>query len=157
MKDYDIRIKNASEVTLFGTKDDTMVVPATVKFDTDRSKCDIDIKDTDSVKIGIPDKAEHVELNIADSRLTVSDIRFEKLEIDAKGKIVIDIKDTIGPIDINLVNGSAELLVHKGFCFSTVVKGINNSIENDNVESLDSINVIELNGKNSVLKITRID
>lgn len=154
MKDFDINIKNASEVTLFGTKDHTMVVPDQVKFDSDRNRADIDIKDLASVKIGIPEQAEKVELNIADSKIFVSGLTFERLEIDAKGSIAIDIDGTRGPVDINMVEGSAELIVHKGFRFCTRIKGSNNAIECDLAEDHNSENVIEINGKNSILKIT---
>ena len=44
MKDYDIKIKKATEVTFYGTENDTIVVPSKVRFDTDRDYADIDIE-----------------------------------------------------------------------------------------------------------------
>ena len=154
MKDYDIRIKNSNEVSLFGTTDNTITVPANVKLDSDLNRLDIDIKNQELVKICLPNKAEKVELNITDSKLYIHDVSYDEFEIDAKGKIVIDITNVNGPIDINMVGGEAELIVHEGYGFRTVCKGKNNTINNSIAEDNTSLNVIELNGKDTVLNIT---
>ena len=153
MKDYDINIKGSCEVKVFGTNDNTMVVPASVKFDSDRNKADIDIKDERDVKIGIPGQAEKIELNITDSRISVTDIKFEQLEIDGKGDITIEVSGVEGKIDINMIGGTAKLMVPSGFAFSTECKGKNNRIECDLAEDQTSPVRIELNGKDTRLTI----
>ncbi len=154
MNDYDIRIKNSTEVNLFGTTDNTITVPANVKLDSDLNRLDIDIKNQDTVKICLPNKAEKVELNITDSKLNIHDVSYDEFEIDGKGKITIDIRNVSGPIDINMIGGEAELIVHEGYSFRTVCKGKNNSINSNIPEDNGSLNVIELNGKDTVLNIT---
>ena len=137
MKDYDIKIKGSCAVKVFGTKDDTIVVPSDVKLDSDRNRADIDIKDVSDVKIGIPGEAEKIELNITDSTM----------------KIVVELSGTEGPVDINMIGGKATLIVPEGFLFFTVNKGKNNSIECALPETPGSNNKIELNGKDSTLII----
>lgn len=153
MKDYDINIKGTSSVEIFGTKDNTIVVPSDVKFDSDRNKADIDIKDVSDIKIGIPENVEKIELNITDSKISVTDLSFENLEIDGKGEITITIDGTNGPIDINMIGGAATLIVPEGFSFFTEAKGRNNRIDSCIAEDHSSANRIELNGRDSVLMI----
>ena len=153
MKDYDINVKGAQNVNVFGTKDNTIVVPSDVRLDSDRNKADIDIKDVSDVKIGIPENAEKIELNITDSKIAVTDLSFEEFEIDGKGEITVEIDGTNGPIDINMIGGTATLIVPEGFSFFTVVKGKNNRIDSDIAEDHSSANKIELNGKDTVLLI----
>ena len=113
MNDYDIKIKGECDVTFFGTDDNTIVVPATVKFDTDCKKADIEISDTNPVKIGIPSRAEKVEIEIKESRLKMSNLTAEQFEIDGKGTIVVDIENITGSIEINMIGGSAVKFRHK--------------------------------------------
>ena len=153
MKDYDIKIKGSCAVKVFGTKDDTIVVPSDVKLDSDRNRADIDIKDVSDVKIGIPGEAEKIELNITDSTMKISDLSFEEFEIDAKGEITVELSGTEGPVDINMIGGKATLIVPEGFSFFTVNKGKNNTIECALSETPGSNNKIELNGKDSTLII----
>ena len=153
MKDYDINVKGAQNVKVFGTKDNTIVVPSDVRLDSDRNKADIDIKDESDVKIGIPENAEKIELNIADSDISVSDLSFEKLEIDGKGNITVSIDNTSGPVDINMIGGTATLIVSKDFRFFTEIKGMGNRIESNITEDRSSADKIELNGSNSTLTI----
>lgn len=153
MKDYDINVKGAQNVKVFGTKDNTIVVPSDVRLDSDRNKADIDIKDVSDVKIGIPENAEKIELNITDSKIAVTDLSFEEFEIDGKGEITVEIDGTNGPIDINMIGGTATLIVPEGFSFFAVVKGKNNRIDSDIAEDHSSANKIELNGKDTVLLI----
>ena len=153
MRDYDINIKGTSNVKIFGTGDDTIVVPSDVKFDSDRNKADIDIKDVSDVKIGIPGTAEKIELNITDSKIFISGLSFEELEIDGKGEITITIDGTNGPIDINMIGGTATLIVPEGFSFCTEAKGRNNRIDSIIAEDHSSVNRIELNGRDSTLLI----
>lgn len=156
MKDYDINIKGSSDVKVFGTKDNTIVVPSDVKLDSDRNKADIDIKDVSDVKIGIPENAEKIELNIADSKISITDLSFENLEIDGKGDITVAVNGTTGPIDINMIGGTATLLVPEGFSFYTEAKGKNNRIDSSLPEDHTSSNRIELNGKDTTLTIKQI-
>ena len=153
MKDYDIKIKNSSEVTLYGTEDNTIVVPATVKFDTDHEQADIDIDGDIPVKVGIPKNAEHIEIDIKGGVLNVSNLAFERIEIDTKGDLKLALDGTQGAVDINIIGGNVELRVPKGFAFNTRCEGKNNNIECNTVTTADTCNMIELNGKNSVLKI----
>lgn len=153
MKDYDINIKGSCDVKVFGTKDNTIVVPSDVKLDSDRNKADIDIKDVSDVKIGIPENAEKIELKVADSKISVTDLSFENLEIDGKGDITIEVDGTNGPIDINMIGGTATLIVPEGFSFFTETKGKNNRIDSSLLEDHTSANKIELNGKDTTLVI----
>ena len=153
MKDYDIKVRGRNEIDFFGTDNDTIVVPSNVKLDTDRDNADIDIKAGEKAVIGIPNVAEHVELDIMDSKVSIKDLSFEKLEIDAKGNIEITIDNVSGPIDINMVSGQAVLKVPAGYSFRTNREGKNNFIECDIPQDISSGNVIELNGKDSSLKI----
>lgn len=155
MKDYDINIKGSSDVKVFGTKDNTIVVPSDVKLDSDRNKADIDIKDVSDVKIGIPENAEKIELNITDSKMTITDLSFEELEIDGKGDITIEVDGINGPVDINMIGGKATLLIPEGFSFFTETKGKNNRIDCSIPEDHTSANKIELNGKDTTLVIKR--
>lgn len=155
MKDYDIKIKNANEVRIYGTDNDTIVVPSKVRFDTARGHADIDIKDVSDVQIGLPDKAEKIELNISSASLSVEGISFEKMEIDAKGDIKVAVDGLSGKLDINMIGGTCELLVPADFKFSTRCEGRDNSIECTGVAATEGAsNIIELNGKNSTLRIT---
>ena len=153
MKDYDIHIDGGSEVTLFGTEDDTIVVPASVKFDTDHDQADIDIKGKSIVKIGIPKQAEHIELNVKDATLKISNLTYKRIEIDAKGSLVIDLEDAEGAIDVNMVGGEAEMRVPKGYKFNVREEGKKNKLVYNMPVTVNTDNVIELNGKDSVLKI----
>jgi len=153
MKDYDIRIKSSTEVTFYGTDDDTIVVPASVKFDTDRSQADIDIDGDSAVKIGIPKNAEHIEIDIRGGVLNISNLTFERIEIDSKSNLKISLEDTQGRVDINLLEGEAELTVPAGFQFDTRNEGRNTRIECDIPTTDNTCNMIEFNGRSSVLKI----
>ena len=153
MKDYDIKIKNASEVLLYGTDNDTIVVPSQVKFDSDRDQADIDIKGIEKVVIGIPSEAGHIELFIEDVSLTVRDISFERMEIDGSGKVQISLENSNGCIDVNLVSGEAEMNVSPDYSFTTRTEGKNNVIDCQASADPSSKNVVELNGRNSRLTI----
>ena len=153
MMDYDIKIKKASEVTLYGTCDDTIVVPSTVKFDTDRRKADIEIDDETPVKVGMPNIAEKIELEVKDSTVILKDLSYEDLEIDGKGNIVIDAENITGSLQINLVGGEAILRLPSGYRFQAVNKGRSTTIENGLTSDPDATDIVEFNGKDSVLKI----
>lgn len=154
MKDFDIKIKGSCEARIFGTGDETMVLPCNAKIDTAGDKGDI-TTDTKEVKIGLPSCAEKVEIAATGSDITIESLKFETLEIDAKEKITIRLIDTEGKIDINMVGGEATLIVPEGYTFTTSVKGKNNKIECDLEEDVTSGNCIEINGKDSALKIIR--
>ena len=153
MKDYDIKIKKATEATLFATDNDTIVVPLKVKFDTDRDQADIDIDGVDNALIGIPPMAVNIEVFIENTTLNLKGISFERLEIDGEGSIRIFADRIDGNIDINLLKGEAELIVPEGFSFNTRCEGKNNEIRCDLPLDPNAKNTIELNGKNSVLTI----
>jgi len=154
MKDYDINVKGSCKVELFGTGDDTIVVPSSVKLDSDRNKADIEIRDVKTAKIGIPEGSEKIELACKDSDVSVKDLVFEQLEIDGKGNISVEVVNIVGSLEINMVNGQAQLKVPEGFRFRYELKGRNNCINctlpcDDQAET-----VVEFNGSNSVLNIT---
>lgn len=153
MKDFDIKIRNNSEIRVYGTTDDTIVIPSQVSVDTDREHVDIDILKNTNAVIGIPSYAEHVELNIEDAKLKLEDLHFEHFEIDAKGETEIDLEGTTGRIDINMAGGSALLLVPSGYSFRTKCEGKGNRIDCEVQEDPEAATVIELNGKNSTLTI----
>lgn len=153
MKDYDIKIRNNSEIRVYGTKDNTITVPSEVSIDTDKYQADIDIVKETNANIGLPEQVEHVELNIEDAKLKLEDVVFERCEIDAKGVIEVDITNVKGSIDINMVGGAATLLVPADYRFRTSCEGKGNNIVCEAGEDLSSANVIELNGKNSTLTI----
>lgn len=155
MRDYDIKIKNGREITFYGTDDDTIVVPSTVKFDTDCNRADIEINQETTVKIGIPNIADHIELDVAGAKLIIRDLVFDRMEIDAKGQITVQTENIRGNIDINMIGGTAELTVDDNYQFEKVVKGRNNNIETTVETSSGAPYKVELNGKESVLKITR--
>ncbi len=153
MKDYDIKIKKAAEVTLYATDNDTIVVPSKVKFDTDRDQADIDIEGVEKALVGIPPMAGNVEVFIENAVMYLKGISFERLEIDAEGKIQIVADQIDGNIDINMLKGEAELIVPEGFVFATRCEGKNNEIRCEIPTDPSAKNTIELNGKNSVLTI----
>ena len=155
MKDYDIKIKNAKTVTLYGTENDTIVVPSKARIDTDRDQADIDIEGVENTIVGIPPKAGHIELFIEDTVLDLKGISFERIEIDGSGKIVIRLDSIEGNIDINMIRGEAELTVPSGYSFVTRCEGKNNEIDCDIDQDPDAKNVIEFNGKNSKLTIRK--
>ena len=154
MKDFDIKIKGSCEARIFGTGDETMVFPCTAKIDTAGDKGDI-TTDAKNVKIGLPSCAEKVEIAAEASDITIESLEFETLEIDAKEKVTIRLIDTKGKIDINMIGGEATLIVPEDYTFTTSVKGKNNKIESSLGEDVTSRNIIELNGKDSALKIIR--
>ena len=153
MKDYDIKIRNNSEIRVYGTKDNTIVFPADVKLDADHDQADIDILKNTNAVIGLPSQVEHVELNIEDAKLKLEDVVFDRCEIDAKGVIEVDITNVKGSIDINMIGGAATLLVPADYRFRTSCEGKGNNIVWEAGEDPSSANVIELNGKNSTLTI----
>lgn len=153
MKDYDIRIRKANEVTLFATDNDTIVVPSKVKFDTDHDQADIDINGVDEVVVGIPPMAGNIEVFVENTTLNLKGISFERLEIDGEGSIRIVADRIDGNIDINLIKGEAELIVPEGFAFNTRCEGKNNEIRCDIPQDPNAKNTIELNGRNCVLTI----
>ena len=155
MRDFDIKIEKNSIVTIFGTEDDTIVIPAEAKIDPSRSKFDISLGDK-ATKFGIPHDSEKIEINADGSNITVENVSFERLEIDAKGSVLVKLDGTTGPVDINMAGGEATLIVNEDFSFTTDLKGKNNKIECDIEEDTTSENVIQLNGKDSILKIVRI-
>ncbi|MCR5529272.1 MAG: hypothetical protein K6F49_08645 [Saccharofermentans sp.] len=154
MKDFDIKIKGSCEARIFGTGDETMILPSNAKIDTARDKGDI-TTDAKNVKIGLPSCAEKVEIAAEASDITIESLEFETLEIDAKEKVTIRLIDTKGKIDINMIGGEATLIVPEEYTFTTSVKGKNNKIESSLGEDVTSGNIIELNGKDSALKIIR--
>lgn len=154
MKDFDIKIKGSCEARIFGTGDETMVLPSNAKIDTARDTVDI-TTDFKEVKIGLPSCSEKVEIAAEASDITIESLEFETLEIDAKEKITIRLIDTKGKIDINMIGGEATLIVPEGYSFTTSVKGKNNKIDCDLPQDELAANKIELNGKDSTLKIVR--
>lgn len=155
MKDYDIKIKKAAEVTFYGTENDTIVVPSKVRFDTDRNHADIDIEGVEKAIVGIPPKADHIELFVEDAEVSIKGLSFERMEIDAEGRITIRLDSVKGNIDINMVKGEAELFVPSDYSFTTRCEGKNNEIDCEIERDPEAENVIELNGKNSKLTIRR--
>ena len=153
MKDYDIKIRNNSDIRVYGTKDNTIVFPVDVKLDADHDQADVDILKNTNAVIGLPSQVEHVELNIEDAKLKLEDVVFDRCEIDAKGVIEVDITNVTGSIDINMVGGAATLLVPADYSFRTRCEGKGNQIVCEAAEDAAAANVIELNGKNSTLTI----
>lgn len=153
MKDYDIKIKKAEKVTIYGTDNDTIVVPSQVNFETNRNQAEIDIDGVAKALIGIPPKADHIELFIENSVLNLQGISFNRMEIDGEGKLYIVLEDADGSIDVNMIHGEAELIVPSDFVFKTRCEGKNNVIDCKIPTDPSAKNVIELNGKNSVLTI----
>lgn len=155
MRDFDIKTERNSELWIFGTKDDTIVIPCDAKADPSRSKFDIKL-DKDMHKLGLPLRSEKIEVCAEGGEITVEGISFERLEIDAKDHIVLNLEDTTGPVDINMTGGEATLCIRAGFSFKTVISGKNNRIECDLPQDENSANIIELNGKDSCLKIVTV-
>ncbi|MBR1797874.1 MAG: DUF4097 family beta strand repeat protein [Clostridiales bacterium] len=152
MKDFDIKVKGNSNVTLFGTEDNTIVIPADCSIDNSGRSCDIKVEGAE-VRIGVPASIAHIELTIADSEVKLHGISFDHIEIDASGSITVN-TDTLGrKLDINMSNGQADLELPKNASFKTRNEGKNNTINTELKEDVSSINVIEINGKNSVLNI----
>lgn len=155
MVDYDIKVREAGRITLYGTADNTIVVPSNVKFDTDRRKADIEVDSNAVVRVGIPDKAEKVELEAKNAEVVLKDLTFENLEMDCKGTMVIDVENISGSLEINLVSGEAVLKVPQGFAFRVVNMGRSTTVD-CGVETDDSAeNIVEFNGKDSSLKIVK--
>ena len=97
--------------------------------------------------------AGNVEVFIENAVMYLKGISFERLEIDAEGKIKIVADRIDGNIDINMLKGEAELIVPEGFVFTTRCEGKNNEIRCEIPTDPSAKNTIELNGKNSVLTI----
>ena len=154
MNDFDIKIKGNCEAKIFGTGDETMVIPCNAKIDTAREKVDI-TTDFNEVKIGLPSCSEKVEIAADNSDITIENLKFETLEIDAKDKVLIRLIDTHGKTDINMIGGAATVIVPEDYSFTTSVKGKNNKIECELPQDELAANKIELNGKDSTLKIVR--
>lgn len=153
MKDFDIKIKGKAIVTLYGTDNGTIVIPAECKIDNSGRSCDIDIKGSTDVAIGIPNVLSGIELAIEDSEVTITNISYESLEIDVKGNVKITAGDVNGKLDINMRNGEAELVLPESYSFRTLNEGRGTSINNLRTEDPSSTNIIEINGKDSVLNI----
>ena len=153
MTDFDIKVKNANVIRVFGTEDETMVFPSAAKIDTSRSNCDVVIDGLSEVKIGLPKNSEEIELACAGAAIFISDLSFESFEIDGKGDLKIDAEDIEGSLEINLVSGSAELTVPSGFSFRAKNAGKNCIIDSEADDVIDSTNTVELNGKDSKLTI----
>ena len=149
MTDFDITIKGAGRINVYGTKDNTVVFPVTAKIDTARKKFDVAVDGEAEVSIGIPEKAGKVEIACADAGISLTNLSFEELEIDGKGHLNIE-----GSLEINLIGGEAELTVPSDFSFRAKTKGHGCSIESEIAESADASNVVELNGKDSKLTIS---
>ena len=109
MKDFDIKIKGNCEARIFGTGDETMVLPSNAKIDTARDKGDI-TTDAKEVKIGLPSCSEKVEIAAEASDITIESLEFETLEIDAKEKITIRLIDTEGKT-CGILRGGTDLRV----------------------------------------------
>ncbi|MBO4687492.1 MAG: hypothetical protein J5636_03180 [Clostridiales bacterium] len=154
MTDFDITIKGAGRINVYGTKDNTVVFPVTAKIDTARKKFDVAVDGEAEVSIGIPEKAGKVEIACADAGISLTNLSFEELEIDGKGHLKITVSDIEGSLEINLIGGEAELTVPSDFSFRAKNKGHGCSIESEIAESADASNVVELNGKDSKLTIS---
>ena len=155
MKDYEINIKNAKEVTIFATDNDTIVVPSKVTFESGHDQAEIHIDGVENATIGIPPEADHIELSVENATVNVKGISFSRIEIDGKGKLLINTDTLSGNIDINMIRGEAELTVPAGYSFATRCEGKNNEIDCDIDQDPDAGNVIEFNGKNSKLTIRK--
>ena len=155
MVDYDIKIREAGKITLYGTADNTIVVPSNVKFDTDRRKADIEIDSNIAAKVGIPDKAEKVELEAKNAEVYLKDLTFENLEMDCKGTMVIDVLNIAGSLEINMVGGEAVLRVPADFSFRVVNKGRSTTVDCSVATDDSAENIVEFNGKDSSLKIVQ--
>lgn len=153
MKDYEITIKKASEVTIFATDNDTLVVPSKVTFESSHDQAEIIIDGVENATIGIPPKADHIELSVENATVNLKGISYSRIEIDGKGKLLINTDTLSGNIDINMISGEAELVIPSGARFATRTEGKNNTISCLVPEEPSSETIIELNGKNSVLKI----
>ena len=153
MKDYEINIKKAKEVTIFATDNDTLVVPSKVTFESSHDQAEIHIDGVENTTIGIPPEAGHIELSVENATVNLRGISFSRIEIDGKGKLLINTDTLSGNIDVNMISGEAELVVPGGASFSTRTEGKNNTISCQVPEDPTSVTTIELNGKNSVLTI----
>ncbi|MBR5976174.1 MAG: hypothetical protein IK020_13485 [Clostridiales bacterium] len=153
MTDFDITIKGAGRINVYGTKDNTVVLPVTAKIDTARRKFDVAVEGEAEVTIGIPEKAGKIELACADASICLSNLCFEELEIDGKGHLKIDASDIAGSLEINLIGGEAELAVPADFSFRTKNKGHGCTIESEIAETSGASNIVELNGKDSKLTV----
>ncbi|MBO4927280.1 MAG: hypothetical protein J5379_03400 [Clostridiales bacterium] len=153
MTDFDIKVKGASSITISGTNDNTMILPATAKIDSDRNQMDIDVENMETVKIGLPENSEKIELACTDASVSIRDLCFTHFEIDGKGNLAIEASNISGKLDINLVGGEAVLAVPADFSFRLVNEGRNCKISSNVAEDPDSTNVVEFNGKDSSLSI----
>ena len=149
----------------------------TIKVDELYNRIDIDIKGKSIskdiiVNISIPEKyIEEIELNSKTRTLNITDIDIKKLEFDgvlkylnvvnSRGKVVLnaskcdieaDYSIFEGSLEINSFNSVSRVKLPGNSIYKTIVKGKKNIIENDNL-SMESKNIIELNGFNSKLII----
>ena len=153
MKDYEITIKKASEVTIFATDNDTLVFPSKVTFESSHNAAEILIDGLENTTIGIPPQADHIELSVENATVNLKGISYSRIEIDGKGKLRINTDTLSGNIDINMISGEAELIVPADAKFSTRSEGKNNTINCPVPTDPNAQVTIELNGKNSTLSI----
>ena len=153
MTDFDIKVKNAKQVKIYGTTDRTVVLPENVKVDANRGKFDISVESVSSVEIGIPMESGKVELACGEASIDIRDLKFEEFEIDGSDDLSIEASGIEGSLEINLIGSAAELRVPSGYAFRAKNAGRGCRIEGDFAETPDSGNVIELNGKDSTLTI----
>ena len=155
MKDFDIVVKGGCEITVNGA-DGYIRIPENTKIDVARGKADLTIDSADcgdKAVIEVPTKSEHIEIKCDPTKINIKNISFDEFEIDSKGDVEVDAEGINGALSINLIDSTATVTVPEDFRFNIRNKGKNNTVTFSGAVYIDASNVIEINGKNSELKI----
>lgn len=157
MLKYEINAKQTDTIRVYGTENNIISFPPKVEFEADNGDYEIKTPKADRIDIGVFPEGDRMELAVSDgSTIILENLRIkERIEIDGEGDFTIDISKVYGRIDVNIINGTAQLFIEADYNFNTIVKGSGNSIRYDNCKiNPQSINGIELNGRNCKLVIT---
>ena len=190
-KHFDINLCKFNELSIISNSEDKVKVELLsnevdnlsemfkIKFDDLYNRLDIDVKSKlkDSkviMNLYLPKKyIDEIELNTKVKTLNISDLSFEKLEIDGelkylnvksiKGKIVLnaskcDIEakyDKLdGILEVNSINSTSRVSIPSDNKYKTILKGIKNEFVDASSDE-QSDNIIELNGVNSKLIVIK--
>ena len=155
MKDFDIVVKGNLELSVNGA-DGYIRIPENVKMDVARDRADLTLDAADcngKALIEVPVNSEHIEIKCEGSKIDIRNISFDEFEIDSKGDVEVNIEDIRGELSINLIDATATVTVKPETRFNVVNKGKGNTVTYAGAAYNDADLTIEINGKNSELKI----
>ena len=155
MKDFDIVVKGNLALTVNGA-DGYIRIPEKTKLDVARDRADLTLDAADcgsEALIEVPTNSEHIEIKCDSSRIDIRNISFDEFEIDSKGDVDVNIEAIKGELSINLIDSTATVTVPAEMRFNVVNKGKCNTVTYAGATYNDADLTIEINGKNSELRI----